>query len=403
VTDTRVRPLEESEYRAAHTLFRGTLHSPPAPDEQWRHAGATYQAGRAHGAFADDTLVGTAMSFGSRLAVPGGAELPMAAVSRVGVRADWTRRGILTALMRAQLEEVAARGEPVATLRASETGIYGRFGYGAASRGRSITVDTRRGRVHPGAPPGGEVRLLDDDEAPRVLPGVYDRIGLGRPGTIARPVGWWGLVWSRMLAGEQAGRVAVHRGSEGDDGFAIYRVDARGEGDAYRGVLEVSDLHARSAEVRAGLWRFLLGVDLVDEVRGWLRPLDEPVDLLLTDPRACRVPHQEDETWLRLVDLPTALAARGYRDGDPVVLGVQDAFLPANSGHYRISPEGAEPTDQPAQLMVDADVLAMAYLGDVPLSTLADVGRVEVVEAAALRHADRLFGTATLPWCGTYF
>ena len=85
------------------------------------------------------------------------------------------------------------------------------------------------------------------------------------------------------------------------------------------------------------------------------------------------------------------------------MLGVRDAFLPANSGHYRISPEGAEPTDQPAQLLLDVDMLAMAYLGDVRLSTLADVGRIEVVDPAALRHADRLFGTATTPWCGTYF
>ena len=57
--------------------------------------------------------------------------------------------------MRAQLDDVAARGEVLAALHATEARIYGRFGYGVATRARSVRV-RRSGRgLRPGAPAVG--------------------------------------------------------------------------------------------------------------------------------------------------------------------------------------------------------------------------------------------------------
>ncbi len=394
--------LEADELRAAHMLFGAAIHRPPADDAGWAASARLYVPGRTFGVHADGVLVATATSFPSDLAVPGGAVLPMGAVTRVGVRPDHTRRGLLTAMMRAQLDDAAARGEPVASLRASEARIYGRFGYGVATRGRSVQV-----RAHPvfrpDAPRGGTVRLLERAEIVPVLREVHARIALRRPGGITRTEGWWAVGAGRRVEVEREHVIAaVHSGPDGDDGFAVAV-----NGDANRS-LDVQDLHAADVAATAALWRFLLGVDLVESVQARLRPLDEPLELLLADPRACAVTGNEDETWLRLVDVPVALAARGYGAAEPVLLAVHDGFLEANSGVYRIADGSAErvgPLGGPMRPELECTVagLAMAYLGDRRPSELVASGWWSAPEPAAVPPARAAFATAGTPWCGTYF
>jgi GNAT superfamily N-acetyltransferase len=139
------RKLDSGELRGARDLFIGALLHPLLDDEGWARSASAYDPDRTWGVHAGDALVGTATSFPSRMAVPGGAVLDTAAVTQVGVRADHTRRGLLTALMRAQLDDVAARGEALAALHATEARIYGRFGYGVATRRRPVRV-RRSGR-----------------------------------------------------------------------------------------------------------------------------------------------------------------------------------------------------------------------------------------------------------------
>jgi predicted acetyltransferase len=395
--------LEADELRAAHTLFAAAIHRPPADDAGWAASARLYVPGRTFGVHAGGALVATATSFPSDLAVPGGAVLPMAAVTRVGVRPDHTRRGLLTAMMRAQLDDAAARGEPVTSLRASEARIYGRFGYGIATRGRSVQVRADPAQFRPDAPRGGTVRLLERAEIVPVLREVHARIALRRPGGITRTEGWWAVgAGRRVEVDREHVLAAVHTGPDGDDGFAIaYAGDARRS-------LEVHDLHAADVAATAGLWRFVLGVDLAESVRAQLRPLDEPLELLLADPRACAVTGNEDETWLRLVDVPIALAARGYGAAEPVLLAVHDGFLEANSGVYRIADGSAErvgPLGGPVRPELECTVaaLAMAYLGDRRPSELVASGWWSAPEPAAVPRADAAFATAGTPWCGTYF
>ncbi|MHA6618283.1 GNAT family N-acetyltransferase [Pseudonocardia sp. DLS-67] len=399
-----VEPLEDGELRAANTLFAAAIHRPPADDAAWARSARLYSPGRVHGVHEGGALVATATSFPSELAVPGGSVLPMAAVTRVGVRADHTRRGMLTALMRAQMDDAAARGEAVASLRASETRIYGRFGYGVATRGRAVRVRADPTLMRPGAPLAGTVRLLRRDEIVPVLRELHARIALRNPGGISRTDGWWSATTARRIEVDRAPVLAaVHAGPDGDDGFAVaYRADGPERS------LDVADLHAVDVAATAGLWRFLLGVDLVESVQAYLRPLDEPLELLLADPRACAVTGTEDETWLRLVDVPEALAARGYGAADPVLIAVHDGFLEENSGVYRICDGSAErvgPLGGPVrpELECTVDALAMAYLGDRRPSELVASGWWTAPDPAAVPRADAAFATAGAPWCGTYF
>ncbi|GAA4538224.1 GNAT family N-acetyltransferase [Pseudonocardia xishanensis] len=400
----QVRVLDAGELRASHTLFGHSLHAGPVDDERWSRTTALYEPGRTLGVDGDGgVLAGTAMSFGSRLTVPGGGSVPMAAVTRVGVRADHTRRGLLRALMTAQLRDTAERGEVAATLRATEARIYGRFGYGVASRGRDLTVQPGA-TFRPDAPTtGGRVRMVTVDEATTLLPALAAglRSRSARPGAIERTPGWWELSLHRPAADAARG-LAVHTGPDGDDGFATWTVTHQGPGFAAN-ELRVGDLHAASPAAEADLWRFLTGVDLVSTVSAPLRPLDDPLDLLLTDPRACSTSSLSDETWLRLVDVPAALAARSWGDAAPVRIGVRDALLPANDGVHVAGDKGATDPAGPAELECDVSGLAMAYLGDRRPSELVASGWWTAHDPAAVARADTLFATTVSPWSGTFF
>lgn len=405
VSDYDFRVLEPSDYRAAYDVFLAALHHAPITDERWELVAPTYEPGRTLAAFQGDTIVGGSTTFASRLAIPGGAVLPMAMVTRVGVRADHTRRGVLTGLMRAMLGGLS---EPFATLRASEGPIYRRFGYGIATRGRGITVDRARAITHADAPNSGRIRLIDLDEAEQVLPAIYRRIGPNRPGWISRDGYWWGTLRSHATGSRLPLIFAVHTGPDGDDGAACYYVnrDDR-DGPTRRSVLKVEDLTAGSSQTWAGLWRYLLTVDLVQDIKADLRPLDEPLEQLFVDNRAVKTTTIDDETWLRIVDIPAALAARkfGTATGETgsIVIEVRDPLLPANSGRYRVGEGPAHQVSEPAELIMDAAALSTIYLGDTAPSALAATGRLIATKDDAVGVADRLFAVTTTPWCGTYF
>lgn len=152
----------------------------------------------------------------------------------------------------------------------------------------------------------------------------------------------------------------------------------------------------------------MLDVAPAGVVTGRRRPLDESVELVLADPRDCATTGIDDETWLRIVDVPAALAARGFGPADPVRLAVHDPLLGPNRGVYRIAGGVAERVadlDGSARADLECDVagLAMAYLGDRAPSELVSTGWWRAVDRAAVPRADAAFRTARAPWCGTYF
>jgi predicted acetyltransferase len=401
-----VRILREDELRAASDLFSAALLHGPMSDEQWARGMQLYEPGRTLGVHEDGALVGTVMSFRVEMEVPGGAGLPTAAVTKVGVRADRTRRGVLSALMRRQLAECAAAGDVLAALHATEGRIYGRFGYGVGTRVREVRV-TRRGGSgwRSAAPAGGAVRVLAAQDVLPALRALHEQIGLARAGSMTRPAGWWPRALGGLLADRSYVVAAVHTGAYGDDGYLVATVDDAGGWE--NRVLDLRDLHAVTPEAVAGLWRFALSVDLVAAVRG-RRPLDEPLELLLADPRDCAVTAEDDETWLRILDVPSALVAREFGEAGPVLLAVHDPLLAANSGVYRIAEGTGVRVDEVGggttpDLECDVAGLAMAYLGDRSPSELVATGWWRAWSPEAVGRADAAFRTGRRPWTGTNF
>lgn len=401
-----IRVLDsEHDLVAAANLFRTAMVGfPPLPNLAAGQITKLLEPGRTVGAFADGQLVGTADAVSSGLTLPGGTVVGHAAVTHIGVLPPFTRKGVATELIHHQLRDISGRGEVVATLRASEATIYGRYGYGVASSSQSVEVRTARAVLRPDVGPSGPVRLLEVAEAWDVLPRIYAENRSARPGTIDRPEVWWQSLRLRTESSSGASYVVVcgQRGSE--RGFARYRpVDTETWFISDQRTIVVEDFFAPTMEAYLGLLRFLLGLDLIDRVVFWMLPVDDPLPWLLVDRRAARVTALHDETWLRIIDVRKALAARGYEGDGSVTVAVDDPLLPENSASFTIASDGAEPTDRRADLHVGVEGLASVLLGGATWRSLAVAGLVGFEEPAALFVADRLFTVPQAPYAGFYF
>ncbi|HYB39355.1 MAG TPA: GNAT family N-acetyltransferase [Mycobacterium sp.] len=395
----------EDDLIAAANVFRAAMVGiPPLSNLPPGQITKLLEPGRTVGAFVGGQLVGTADAATSRLTLPGGAIVEHAAVTHIGVLPSFTRKGIATALMDHQLLDIAARGEVVATLRASEATIYERYGYGVASSSQTVEVQTARAALRPGIGAGGPVRLLDEAETWDVLPRIYAGNRPSRPGTIDRPGVWWQGLRLRTELSSGASYVAVHGGPGSESGFTRYRpVDTDAWFVSDQRTIVVEDFFAPTTEAYLGLLRFLLGLDLIDRVVFWSLPVDDPLPWLLLDRRAVRVTAVHDETWLRIIDAQKALAARGYVGDGAVAIAVDDPLLANNSAAFTITGDGAEQTGRRAQLHVGVAGLAAVLLGGTTWRGLAVAGLARAADPAALVVADRLFAVREAPYAGFFF
>jgi predicted acetyltransferase len=360
------------------------------------------EPGRTFGAFVDGTMVGTAASFTSSIVVPGGARVPHGAVTDVGVLPTHTRRGLAGALIGRQLEQIAGRGEIIATLRASEAVIYERFGYGIASSAAAAEVTVARARVRPGVPAGGPVRFVAPKKSWALLAGIYAQADW--PGAIDRPRYWWNGVQYAADRDEGPAYVVVHGSPGSEDGYIRYRpINTDHWFSSQDRTISVRDFVALTPRAHQGLLRFLLSIDLLHRIVLETLPVDHSIEKLVLDERAVRTTSIRDETWLRLVDVEAALAARSYRGPGSVIIGVTDAQLPANSGSYAIAATGVKRTETAAQLSLDVAGLAAVYLGGTRWWELAAGGRVVEHDAGALDGGELLFATYRPPFAGTMF
>ncbi|AEB46807.1 GNAT family N-acetyltransferase [Micromonospora maris] len=342
-------------------------------------------------------VVGTTAAFTRALGVPGG-EVAAAHVSMVGVAPTHRRRGLLTALMRRQLREVhAARREPVTVLWASEGRIYPRFGYGLAAQRLQLTGDTNELRLPP--PTADEGRLRLDRPADRLadLSRVYDTVRAGRPGWSARDDRWWRYVLLDPEAhrgGATERRVVLHEGADGVDGYGLFRTKSDWDGTGPKCQTSVDEVVATSVAGYRAIWRMLLSIDLTRQVSFLRAAVDEPLLRLVDEPRRLN-PRLVDALWVRVVDVPAAMAARRYATDVDVVIEVSDDLLPENTGRWRLQggPKTAScvPANGPADLACDISCLGELFLGGSTLTALADAGRVRELRPGALAAADPAF------------
>jgi predicted acetyltransferase len=360
---------------------------------------------RMHAAYDDGRTVGGAGAFSWDMSIPGGS-LPTAGVSVVGVYPTHRRRGVLRAMMRAQLDDAHERGEPLAALWASEETIYGRFGYGIAAWVGEISIPREYSNFVWPFEREGDVRFVDGDEAFELFPPIWEAVRAERAGMYVRPDDWWRdrIIRDPEDRREGAGpkRFIVHEIDGHATAYAIYRHKPGFEAGSSTGVTQVVEAMAATPAGMQNLWRYLLDIDWAATIDAALLPPDHPLFLLLANPRRARY-RMGDGLWIRLVDAGAALAARSYRDADPVVLEVRDAFCDWNERRWKVGEGSAKPTKAKADLRLDADALGSAYLGGVTFAELRNASRVEELTAGAIARADDLFRTDLHPWCPEIF
>lgn len=358
---------------------------------------------RMHAAFEAERVLGGAGAYSFRMSVPGGS-VPAGGITVVGVLPTHRRRGVLTSMMRAQLEDCRARGDVAAFLWASEGTIYGRFGYGLASRMGAMTLPRDRTRFAQPFEPRSTVRLVDLDEAARTFSPLYDQVCAQRPGMSSRSKAWWE---TRRLFDDPARRQAGPKNRallelDGKPaGYALYTVKQDWQASVSKGTVTIIEAVTPTPEAARELWRWLFDFDWTSQFVADLLPLDHPLFLLLAEPRRMQFT-LNDGVWVRLVDVGAALSARSYGDGE-IVLEVEDAFLPENTGRWRVARGGAERTDAAADLKLDVTGVGSVYLGGFSFTDLVLASRaVELTDGAAER-GDALFATALAPWNAEIF
>lgn len=400
-----LRALKPEEWDKVYANLIRAFGGPPEAAEERELWNALSEFDRFLGAWDGDECVGSAGAFSFRLTVPGGASVPAAGVTMVGVAATHRRRGVLTSMMRRQLDDVRSWGEPLAVLTASEPAIYGRFGYGAATFQTDAEIDTARAGLS--VPPGTDdvrLRYAEPADVLDACEAVYAQRVPERPGMLARGPGWERLGVldpESERGGASPLQCVVAERDGGTVGYARFRVKPSWGPGGPDGEVLLSALEALDPAADAALWRFLFDIDLTSRVVARGRPVDESWQFLVSDIRRCG-PRLRDALYVRLVDVGAALRQRTYQAPVDVVFEVEDAFCPWNAGRWRLTgdPKGAScgRTEDAADLTLSVRELGAAYLGGVSLTALAAAGRVREVRHGALAEASLAFGTSRAPW-----
>ena len=367
----------------------------------------TFEWDRMRTAYDGDKIVGTIGAFSLDMTVPG-STLPCAGTTVVAVMPTHRRRGILRMMIDSHLDDARHRNEPLAALWASDSGIYGRFGYGEAALGADVRVARDHGSFHRLAARPSPIRLVTAEEAAELLPPFYERVRMSRPGFFARSDQWWKNRRLRDPESERDGatafRYAVTEENGAVTGYVQYRFKSNWTEGHGAGDVRIRELLGSTAESWAGLWRFVLDHDLTARIEASERPVDDPLFGLLSAPRRAHVT-LSDSLWVRVMDVKTALEGRSYADTAGTVIQVHDP-IDASLTKWRLdlSPEGSQvtPTDADAEVELDLEDLSACFMGRSRFRQLALAGRLngEPSDIAAL---ERAFAWSPAPWCPEVF
>jgi predicted acetyltransferase len=412
-----IRPVRAEEFDTFNTVDLHAFHGSPLTPQERELVTSRVEWDRTLAAFDGATPIGTTAAYSFQLAVPGHRLLPAAGITWVSVLPSHRRRGVLRSMMRRQLADVRDRGEPLAVLWASESVIYSRYGYGRAMWQADFTLYRGEGTLARTAPAddGLRLRLADPAASWPELAKVYDAVLPTRPGFIARNETWWqGPLYDPpdQRNGNSPLHCVLAEDDSGPRGYALYSALNRWDRETSLpdAVLNVREMVTTDAAAIAALTADLLSRDLTNEFRLRSRPVDDPLLYQLADTRRAR-PRLKDALWLRIIDVPGALARRRYSAPADVVIEVRDELLPSNAGRWRLTTAG--PAEEAwcvpasagsaADVVLDVTSLGAAYLGGTTIGALAGAGLVTEGRAGAIRELSTALAWEPAPWCPVNF
>lgn len=388
--------------------------APEADADKRRRRRARLRARRLTGVWREgaEEPVASASSWIAPMTMPGRHDSPLDvwSISSVTVAPMHVGRGIARALLEGELRTAAGLGLAAAALTVSESTLYGRYGFGIATQVGELQIETARVRWS-GPEPELELEFVGLELATALLEELHAQAVAATPGDLRVQDGFWRqAVGADEPDDAETRKRRFVRAVDGERavGLAVYRLDAPKGDDFTKHTLVVEAMAAPSAAAAAALWRFLLGQPLVETVRAELVAVDDPVRWWCGDWRAVRQ-STRDHNWLRLLDVPRSLEARGYDADGTLALRVEDELgfaagdvvLRAREGSASVERAAAAPEGAPV-VELDAAALASLWLGGFTASELAAAGRIRA-EGDALALADRLFRTPRAPFLSTWY
>lgn len=359
--------------------------------------------------------VSTFGSFARSLTVPGGAALPVSAISEVTVHTAFRRRGLLRRAMAEEFARCQQRGEPIAALYASEGGIYGRFGFGSGQLRVSLSGHLAAIRFRPEieaqlTAAGGSVDETDRGDYLRLAGPLHDRLLPERPGNLDRTGPWWDVKTLDPAAwreGATAQRYVLSYAEDGTvDGQAVYSFKADYADGNPRSTVNIIELEGATAIAEARLWRYFTGIDLATEFSLRMASAEHRLRYMVLDPRAI-VTSSTDWLAVRLIDVAAALAARRYAAPVDTVIEVLDDMLPEAAGRYQLRGDldsaEAEHTALEPEITITARDLGAIYLGGVSLGALHRAGLVAEHRPGAVARVAAAFGWHVAPFSADVF
>ncbi len=386
-----VRPIVEDEIPACRHVISQAFGGDAVDDEESRQRFADQvDLDRTYVAFEDDEIVGTAAAFTFDVSLPGGMTTAMGGLTMVSVRPTHRRRGLLNRMMSAHFDDCLERGESISGLFASESAIYGRYGFADAAPAFDITINAPAAGVPAAA---DTVRLVDVEEARKTFRVVYEQIHAQRPGRLTRTDHWWEHrhfrdpeAWRRGASGR---RYAVAYRDAAPVGYVTYRQKEKWDNAIPSGTVRVGELFGIDATAELSLWSLVCSIDLFPNVEAEMLPTDLELPRQVASPRMVQR-RLFDGLYVRVLDVPSALEARGYPVDDSLVLEIEDTTGIAG-GNFRLesSSEGAvcAATTDEADLKMDVATLSSLYLGADGAGPLHRVGKI-----TGDIHAVRRFG-----------
>lgn len=367
--------------------------------------------------------VGTARVYDLGLTLPGGSVIPVSGIGDVGVLPGFRGRGVFGELMRRMLDDGVARGHLAAALFASEATIYGRFGFGPATRARRVRIPVTRAAMRGDASIApGHSAVLEPAEWLEVLPAVYERSAARRGGEVTRS----DEIWVKVLCGAGStsgadpggmgeapgadGRFCMlHRDPAGVPGaYALYSIHESWQPEGPAHSMTVDEVVAVDASSELALWQALFTLGLVQWIEVWVA-CDSPLLGALVDRWAPSVTGEHDKLWVRVLDPVAALAARRYRVPGEAVLALGDRGRDAAPLTVKLSvgSPGDVGTvvvdDGPADVTLGTAELAEVLLGGGSLASLASIGRVTEARPGEAARVDAMLGWSPLPYVTHHF
>ncbi|MEM6986010.1 MAG: GNAT family N-acetyltransferase [Pseudomonadota bacterium] len=364
-----------------------------------------------------DEIIGGCFSYAYQMSLPGGDAVPVAGLGGTGISPVAQGRGGFWPLIVGHLKQSAALGDAGSILIASESGLYGRFGYGQATDMAVWQLKTHTFALRDKAvSASGQLVLLDDEPSTaESLAPIHAAACRRRAGEVLRTADWWSMIVGakeRTWFGGGQQFVAAWQTDAGElDAYALYALediaDDAGQPGTPANRLTIRELVARSVASEVALFAALTRVSWVREIVWELAPIDPPVRHQMTDPRELRQVRRLDMSWLRPLNPVALLSGRDYLSDGEVTLRYTDPLLTTQSGYLRLSAEGGRARVERVDATADAVALdplslGMTVLGGTRVVELADSGYVSGPRTA-VNALDRLFLTERAPFNLTKF